>query len=80
MALRPFQVSASSAESALMIPDASHLRGKYVDLEMPVVVIAGGKTDRSRDYAILGRIDPPQTFSGATHPSKRTFRGTVRFL
>jgi pimeloyl-ACP methyl ester carboxylesterase len=41
MALRPSQIRASAAESALMIPDAFHLRKKYVDLKMPVVIIAG---------------------------------------
>lgn len=41
MALRPSQISASYAESALMIPDAFVLRGQYRDLKMPVVIIAG---------------------------------------
>jgi pimeloyl-ACP methyl ester carboxylesterase len=41
MALRPSQVRASAAESALMIPDAFRLRNRYVDLKMPVVIVAG---------------------------------------
>jgi pimeloyl-ACP methyl ester carboxylesterase len=41
MALRPSQIRASAAESALMIPDAFQLRSKYADLNMPVVIIAG---------------------------------------
>jgi pimeloyl-ACP methyl ester carboxylesterase len=41
MALRPSQIRASAAESALMIPDAFHLQNKYADLKMPVVIIAG---------------------------------------
>jgi pimeloyl-ACP methyl ester carboxylesterase len=41
MALRPSQIRASAAESALMIPDAFHLRNQYADLKMPVVIIAG---------------------------------------
>jgi pimeloyl-ACP methyl ester carboxylesterase len=41
MALRPSQVRASAAESALMIPDAFYLRNQYADLKMPVVIIAG---------------------------------------
>ena len=41
MALRPSQIRASAAESALMIPDAFMLRGQYADLKMPVVIIAG---------------------------------------
>ena len=41
MALRPSQLRASAAESALMIPDAFGTRGRYGELEMPVVIIAG---------------------------------------
>lgn len=41
MALRPSQIRASAAESALMIPDAFLLRNQYADLKMPVVIIAG---------------------------------------
>jgi pimeloyl-ACP methyl ester carboxylesterase len=41
MALRPSQIRASAAESALMIPDAFKLRNRYPDLKMPVVIIAG---------------------------------------
>jgi len=41
MALRPSQIRASAAESALMIPDAFRFRNQYADLKMPVVIIAG---------------------------------------
>jgi len=41
MALRPSQIRASAAESALMIPDAFHFENKYAELKMPVVIIAG---------------------------------------
>ncbi|WKA29829.1 alpha/beta fold hydrolase [Bradyrhizobium roseum] len=41
MALRPSQIRASASEAALMIPDAFGLRGKYKDLQMPTVIIAG---------------------------------------
>jgi pimeloyl-ACP methyl ester carboxylesterase len=41
MALRPWQLRASAAESALMIPDAFALRDRYRDLQMPVVIVAG---------------------------------------
>jgi pimeloyl-ACP methyl ester carboxylesterase len=41
MALRPSQIRASAAESALMIPDALLLRNQYADLQMPVLIIAG---------------------------------------
>jgi pimeloyl-ACP methyl ester carboxylesterase len=41
MALRPSQIRASAAESALMIPDALHVRNRYRELKMPVTIIAG---------------------------------------
>jgi pimeloyl-ACP methyl ester carboxylesterase len=41
MALRPSQIRASAAESALMIPDAFRQRNRYAELKMPVVIIAG---------------------------------------
>jgi pimeloyl-ACP methyl ester carboxylesterase len=41
MALRPSQIRASAAESALMIPDAFMLGSQYAELKMPVVIIAG---------------------------------------
>ena len=41
MALRPSQIRASAAESALMIPDAFHFRNQYANLKMPVIIIAG---------------------------------------
>jgi pimeloyl-ACP methyl ester carboxylesterase len=41
MALRPSQIRATAAESALMIPDAIGMRGGYVDLKMPLVIISG---------------------------------------
>ena len=41
MALRPSQIRASAAETALMVPSAVALRGKYASLRMPVVIIAG---------------------------------------
>jgi len=41
LALRPSQIRASAAESALMVPDAFKFRNRYADLKMPVVIIAG---------------------------------------
>jgi pimeloyl-ACP methyl ester carboxylesterase len=41
LAVRPSQVRASAAESALMIPDAFRLRNQYADLKLPVAIIAG---------------------------------------
>ena len=41
MALRPSQLRASAAESALMIPAVIDLRRHYRELRMPVVIMAG---------------------------------------
>jgi pimeloyl-ACP methyl ester carboxylesterase len=41
MAVRPSQIHASAAESALMIPDALGFHNEYSKLKMPVSIIAG---------------------------------------
>jgi pimeloyl-ACP methyl ester carboxylesterase len=41
MMLRPSQLRASAAESALMVPSAMLLRKRYPELAMPVTIIAG---------------------------------------
>jgi pimeloyl-ACP methyl ester carboxylesterase len=41
MAVRPSQIRASAAESALMIPGALDLQDQYASLKMPVSIIAG---------------------------------------
>lgn len=41
MAVRPSQIHASAAESALMIPAAFAARAEYGNLKMPVVIVAG---------------------------------------
>src|ERR1700676_4514535 len=41
IALRPSQIRAPAAESALMIPDAFTLSNQYPNLKMPVVIMAG---------------------------------------
>jgi pimeloyl-ACP methyl ester carboxylesterase len=41
MALRPSQIRAEAAESALMIPGAAALAKRYGELELPVTIIAG---------------------------------------
>ncbi|MGA9848251.1 MAG: alpha/beta hydrolase [Roseiarcus sp.] len=41
MALRPSQIRAAAAESALMIPDAFQYRDQYANLTMPVAIVAG---------------------------------------
>ena len=48
MALRPSQIHASAAESALMIPDAFYFTNEYRRLKMPVSIVAGEK-DRLAD-------------------------------
>ena len=41
MALRPSQIRASAAETGLMTPDAFAQGGRYAELKMPVVIVAG---------------------------------------
>ena len=41
MALRPGQLRASAAETAMMIPSASTLAKRYAELKMPAVILAG---------------------------------------
>jgi pimeloyl-ACP methyl ester carboxylesterase len=41
MAVRPWQLRAAAAESALMIPAAYTLRRRYQQLHMPVIIVAG---------------------------------------
>lgn len=41
MAMRPSQLYASAAESALLVPEAAALRKHYRELRMPVAIIAG---------------------------------------
>jgi pimeloyl-ACP methyl ester carboxylesterase len=52
MSLRPSQLRAAAAESALMIPDALALCSRYGELTMPVFIVAGAgdrivKTDQA---------------------------------
>lgn len=64
MALRPSQIRASAAESALMIPDAWSWRGLYRDLQCPVVIVAGADdrlVDPARQSARLHRELPHST-------------------
>jgi pimeloyl-ACP methyl ester carboxylesterase len=41
MAVRPSQIRASAAETALLIPSAAALRSAYATLKMPVAIVAG---------------------------------------
>jgi pimeloyl-ACP methyl ester carboxylesterase len=43
MAVRPSQIRASAAESALMIPSANTLQKQYRRLQMPVAIVAGAE-------------------------------------
>ena len=63
MAVRPSQIRASAAESALMIPAAHTLRKQYRLLQMPVAIVAGAE-DRlieSEQSAHLHRDIPHST-------------------
>jgi pimeloyl-ACP methyl ester carboxylesterase len=78
MTMRPSQIRASAAESALMIPGAFALRNGYGDLKMPVVIIAG-EEDRliniDHQSAQLHREIPQSTFhsvAGAGHMVHQT--------
>ncbi len=63
MAVRPSQIRASAAESALMIPSANALQKQYRLLQMPVAIVAGAE-DRlieSEQSAHLHRDIPHST-------------------
>ena len=83
MALRPSQIRASAAESALMIPDAFHFRDEYSNLNMPVVIIAGDKDrliDVDTQSARLHRDVSQSKFhrvSGNGHMIHQTATGLV---
>ncbi|HEX2256008.1 MAG TPA: alpha/beta hydrolase [Afifellaceae bacterium] len=65
MAVRPSQIRAEAAESALLIPTAAAASGNYASLKMPVVIVAGAE-DRLIDPAAqshrLHRTIPQSTF------------------
>jgi pimeloyl-ACP methyl ester carboxylesterase len=65
MALRPSQIRASAAESALMIPDAFYFCNEYANLKMPVVIVAGDQDrliDIDSQSARLHREVPQSSF------------------
>ena len=83
MALRPSQIRASAAESALMIPDAFHYRDEYANLKMPMVIVAG-EEDRLVDIDTQSERlhhDVPQSrfhrVPGAGHMIHQTATGVV---
>ena len=77
MAVRPSQIRASAAESALMIPSAFTLKKHYRLLQMPVSIVAGAE-DRvieSEQAAHLHREIPHSTLRcipGAGHMVHQT--------
>jgi pimeloyl-ACP methyl ester carboxylesterase len=83
MALRPSQIRASAAESALMIPDAFYYRDEYANLKMPTVIVAG-EEDRLVDIDTQSERlhqDVPQSrfhrVPGAGHMIHQTATGVV---
>jgi len=83
MALRPSQIRASAAESALMIPGAVEFRDQYANLKMPVSIIAG-EEDRLIDideqsYRLHGDIAQSNfhRVPGAGHMVHQTATGSV---
>jgi pimeloyl-ACP methyl ester carboxylesterase len=83
MALRPSQIRASAAESALMIPGAVEFRDQYANLKMPVSIIAG-EEDRLIDideqsYRLHGDIAQSKfhRVPGAGHMVHQTATGSV---
>ena len=83
MAVRPSQIRASAAESALMIPDALAARDTYSQLKMPVAIIAGAE-DRlvdAEDQSARLHGDIPQSsfhcIPGAGHMIHQTATDAV---
>jgi pimeloyl-ACP methyl ester carboxylesterase len=83
MALRPSQIRASAAESALMIPDAFQFRDQYANMTMPMVIVAG-EEDRLVDIDTqserLHRDVPQSRFHrvpGTGHMIHQTATGVV---
>ncbi|MTE00268.1 alpha/beta fold hydrolase [Paracoccus sp. YIM 132242] len=78
MAVRPSQIRASAAESALMIPDALVARDAYPRLGMPVAIITGAEdrlVDPDRQSARLHGDIPHSSFRripGAGHMIHQT--------
>ena len=83
MALRPSQIRASAAESALMIPDAFHFRDEYANLKVPVVIVAGDEdrlVDIDAQSTRLHRDVPHSSFHrvpGNGHMVHQTATGVI---
>jgi len=82
MAVRPSQIRASAAESALMIPSAHTLEQQYPLLQMPVAIVAGAE-DRlieSEQSSHLHRDIPHSTLRsvpGTGHMVHQTATGQI---
>ena len=83
MALRPTQIRASAAESAIMIPDAFYYRDEYANLKMPLVIVAGNEdrlVDIDAQSARLHREVPQSKFhrvAGTGHMIHQTATDVV---
>jgi pimeloyl-ACP methyl ester carboxylesterase len=83
MALRPSQIRATAAESALMIPNAIAMRGDYAGLKMPLVIVSGDGDrliDTDDQSARLHEDVPHSTFHrvrGAGHMVHQTAPAAV---
>ena len=65
MAVRPSQIRAEAAESALLIPAAAAASGSYATLKLPVVIVAGAEDrliDPVKQSRRLHRAIPQSTF------------------
>jgi hypothetical protein len=56
MSLRPGQLRASAAESAMLVPAASALRRRYAALEVPAVLVAGRARPAAQHALAVGRL------------------------
>ncbi len=56
MMLRPSQLRASAAESALMVPSALVLSRRYAELKMPVMIVAGNEDKIANAGHNAGRL------------------------
>jgi pimeloyl-ACP methyl ester carboxylesterase len=82
MAVRPSQIRASAAETALMIPSAHTLQKEYRLLKMPVAIVAGAEDRlvRSKQSADLHRDIPHSTLRsvpGTGHMVHQTATGEI---
>lgn len=83
MAIRPSQLRASAAESALMLPDALAAHDTYARLKMPVAIIAGADdrlVDADDQSARLHEDIPHSSFQripGAGHMIHQTATSAV---